>query len=394
MDRVFTVELAGKSDLYCELDLPAAPYQLLDALDKLQMAPGDNPSWESCEYHDFEYLAPFLDGSGSLYELNALSDRLAGLDDRASTAFQGLLQMEIDQRNGDILLSRLIDLAYSTDCCHVVGEALNDSQLGRFYAENGFIPEVIGVPDSIFELLDFEQLGRKARMEEHGIFTAHGYVTRHSDLKQVYSTLTLTPKKPAYIFRCVLNNYPYDEENHVWHNVLLDLPATEDALDAALEKLDAPNWDSVVLGVEDSAVPYILEDVDLLFNGMDLINKLAQVTQYRRDRDELPKFKAVLYTIDCHDISDAISIAENLDDYLYEPAQRSIEDTAMEELRLLMDEKALSILQKHVNLHYYGRNLLTARKATMTPYGLVESRDGQPVQVPAEHPRQGGMEMT
>lgn len=47
----------------------------------------------------------------------------------ASTAFHGLLQMEINKRAGDILIPRLIDLAYSTDCCHVVGEALNGSQL-------------------------------------------------------------------------------------------------------------------------------------------------------------------------------------------------------------------------------------------------------------------------
>lgn len=302
--------------------------------------------------------------------------------------------MENGQRNGDILLSRLIDLAYSTDCCHVIGEALIDSQLGRFYAENGFMPEVIGLPDNVFELLDFEQLGRKARMEEHGVFTPHGYVTQHSDLKQVYDTLALTPKKPAYIFRCVLNNYPYDEENHVWHNVPLDLPATEDDLNAALKKLDAPNWDSVVLGVMDSAVPDILDNADLFIDGMDHINKLAQAIQYREERDELPKLKAVLHATGCDDVSAAISIAENLDDYLYEPAVRSAEDVAKEELRLSVDDKTLSILQKHVSLHNYGRDLIAANHAEMTPYGLVERLDGQPVQVPAQNPRQGGMEMT
>lgn len=33
----------------------------------------------------------------------------------------------------------MIDLAYSTDCCHVIN-ATSDEQLGRFYAENDFIP--------------------------------------------------------------------------------------------------------------------------------------------------------------------------------------------------------------------------------------------------------------
>ena len=46
MDKVFRVELSGNKDRCCELELPAAYYSLLDALDKLQMAPGDKPRWE------------------------------------------------------------------------------------------------------------------------------------------------------------------------------------------------------------------------------------------------------------------------------------------------------------------------------------------------------------
>lgn len=394
MNRVFTADLAGKDSLYCELDLPASPYQLLDALERLKMSPGEAPDWEICEFHDFAYLAPYLDGSGSLYELNALSRKLSELDERQSAAFEGLLQMEIHQREGDIKIPRLIDLAYSTDCCHVVSEALNDSQLGRFYAENGFIPEVESIPDSIFEMLDFEQLGRKARMAEHGVFTPHGYVVRDGDLNQVFATLDLALKEPAYIFRCVLNNYPYDGENPVWLDVPLDLPATEEELDAALGKLDAPNWDSVVLGVVDSAILDILDDAELSIDGMDRINKLARAVQYRQEQDELPKLKAVLHAADCGDVSAAISIAENLDDYLYAPTERSPEDVALEELHLIVDDKALSILQKHVNLDSYGRELIAANHAAMTPYGLVERRDGQPIQAPEEQPRQGGMEMT
>jgi len=38
---VFTVELAGKNGLYCELDLPATPYQMLDALEKLRISPNE-----------------------------------------------------------------------------------------------------------------------------------------------------------------------------------------------------------------------------------------------------------------------------------------------------------------------------------------------------------------
>lgn len=39
MRSVFTVELGGKTDLYCELDLPATPYQLLEAF-------GEKGNWD------------------------------------------------------------------------------------------------------------------------------------------------------------------------------------------------------------------------------------------------------------------------------------------------------------------------------------------------------------
>ena len=39
----------------------------------------------------------------------------------------------------------------------------------------------------VYELLDYEAIGRKARMEEGGVFTSGGYVVQHSDLDVSYS---------------------------------------------------------------------------------------------------------------------------------------------------------------------------------------------------------------
>ena len=89
--------------------------------------------------YGYNYLAPFIRDALNLYELNALSRKLADLNPAQQTAFAGFLKMEIEKRDGDILVPKLIDLAYSVDCCHVVAEALNDAQLGRFYADNGFM---------------------------------------------------------------------------------------------------------------------------------------------------------------------------------------------------------------------------------------------------------------
>lgn len=190
-EKVFGVYLAKEdpeNDAYAKLDLPAQPWELLDALDRLHLQEGDRLYLEIDDYYDFEELATVLrDQEDSLAELNDLAERLTRLNDVQCTALQGLIQMETAKDGGEISVSRLRDLTQSADCCHVVPEALNDSQLGRFYAENGFVPEVERISDTVFELLDFTAIGLRARKEEGGVFTRKGYVLQNSDLKQAPS---------------------------------------------------------------------------------------------------------------------------------------------------------------------------------------------------------------
>ena len=63
MDKVFRVELSGGNQRYCELDLPATNYELLDALERLQRKPGDKPEWEIIEHTGFQFLHVHLAGN-------------------------------------------------------------------------------------------------------------------------------------------------------------------------------------------------------------------------------------------------------------------------------------------------------------------------------------------
>ena len=167
--------------------------------------------------------------------------------------------------------------------------------------------------------------------------------------------------------------------------------AALNAMADALNACDAASWDEVVFQTEDSAVPHILEELD--GDGIEEINELAQAIQYRAKRSELTKLKAVLHASDCHSIHAATYIAENLDDYLYEPDQRTAEEVAMEELRFVVDEQSLATLQKHVNLFNYGMDVIKETNAMMTPYGLALRRDGEMLLSLDETPSQGGMQM-
>lgn len=183
------------------VDLPATPCEMLDIREKLRLGEGEAALFRVDEFYRFDFLAPHLTETCDLSELNTLAEKLAELDERQTIALAGLVQMDEAKQSGPIGLPRLIDLAHSTECCHVVGEVLNDGQLGRFCAENGFCPGLDDLPDEVFDLLDFERIGRELRREQGGVLEERtadhpgGYVERHSDLVQAYKEINEQPEQ-------------------------------------------------------------------------------------------------------------------------------------------------------------------------------------------------------
>ena len=391
MDKVFTVELATDKRRYCELELSATPYELLDALDKLQMKSGEQPRWEFIENNRFHFLHVHLTDECDLYQLNALATRLGELDSSGRIAFEGLFNQELAKKDGPITIATMINLAYSTDGCIVVEDVNSLYQLGEFYAENGFMPELDNLPECVFQLLDFKKLGDKMQTEDGGILLNRGYVSPQADRKQVYETLDLVPRKPNYVFSLMVGRYPFETNDKPDDQVRLDLPATQDELANALNACGAASWEEAVFEAKDSAIPHILDELDC--DSIDDLNDLAKAIQYRQERSELPKLKAVLHAADCHNISTATFIAENLDDYIYETSQRSAKEVGLEELRYTIDSEALKLLQNHVNLYGYGCDVMEHNHSKLTPYGLVERRDGEMQMFFDEKPTQGGMQM-
>ena len=208
MRKILKVALFNEERAYTELDLPASPYTVLDALEKLRLDEGAPHHWGIADKLQIGRLAKYLDQDGSFFELNALCQQLAVLNEEELAVVEGLARMEHDGDAKPVPLPRLIDMAYSTDCCHLVEKVVNDHTLGRFCAAIGFVPEVGDLSDKAFELLDFAKIGQKFRQDEGGVFTSQGYVQKHDELRQVYGTLDLTPKRPDYAI-------PYwSERNH------------------------------------------------------------------------------------------------------------------------------------------------------------------------------------
>ena len=80
--KIFEVYLAKEdvpnNEAYAKLDLPASPWEVVDALDKVRLNEGEQLYMEIEDYDAFEYLSPHLDGLDiSLNELNDLAALLS-----------------------------------------------------------------------------------------------------------------------------------------------------------------------------------------------------------------------------------------------------------------------------------------------------------------------------
>ena len=384
------------SAAYARLDLPASPWEVVDALDKVRLNEGEQLYMEIEDYYAFEHLAPHLDGLEiSLNELNGLAALLSALDEVQEVAFDGFLRMEVQNKvntnGGVITLQELRDLAVSakTDCYHVV-DAADDAALGRFYAENDFIPELDGVSDAVFKMLDFAGIGRMMRHGENGVFVNSLYVLRDGELTTAPPVQKTLPEKPGYLFRLTLGLHPDIGDARA---VTLDLPATEAELLDAQEQLGVEGWEGVTVIDYDGIIPYAAEFTDLPMELEEFNVLAAAVRDMPSPEKQLPKLKALLEQFEVQDIATAISLTECLDDYVLTPEISSPQETAIDQLHFMTDDHSVELLLSHVNLYAYGCDLIREDNAVLSPYGLLHRADYQPMLTPIQQTQEMEMKM-
>ena len=396
--KIFHMYLAKEgipnNEAYAKLNLPASPWELWDAMDKVRLQTDDILYMEIEDYFAFGYLSPHLDGLDiSLNELNDLATLLSVLDEVQEAAFEGLFSMDVQKKvnanGGVITLQDLRDLAVSakTDCYHVV-DAADDAQLGRFYAENEFVPELDGISDEVFEMLDFAGIGRMMRCSENGVFVNSLYVLRDGELTTAPPVQKTLPEKPGYLFRLTLGLCPDFGGDRT---AVLDLPASEEALAAAQEQLGTLNWENTAVLNYDGILPNAAVFADLPSE----LEEFNAFTKAARDipRSELSKLKALLEQFEVRDIETALFLTEHLADYILTPEISSPQEAALDQLCFIMDREEAVRLIPYVNLYTYGCDIIKEDNATLSPYGLLHRADYQPMLSPMQETQKMEMKM-
>ena len=382
--EVYLVSSASSDERGVELTFPVSQYEMMDAFEQIHTkSPGD-VYWQVDEFYCFDYLAPHLDESMSIFEFNSLTAQLSKLDERQETALQGLLQMQVNkhmqENGGPITVQELMMLAHNVDHCHVLADVHTDTELGKFCADNDFLPELTALPDSVYALLDYAKIGKQMREDESGVFTPHGYVVRTEELQPLPEHES--QREITYMIRLTLMNHENEQRT-----AILDLPATEARLLEVQKELDAPEWFDAQFTGCDAIVPQLntlLTDVE----DLPRINELAQSLQELKAGGQLTKFKAVVSATKCESLDDVFDRLEKLSQYCFEIKIRNKDALVRDELEFVLGGKDADLIYKHLNCEAYAEDVLKQYGAEITPYGMVNREDFGPLHEPIPEQKQ------
>ena len=386
--EVYLVSSNATDERGVELTFPVSQYEMMDAFEQIHTkSPGD-VYWQVDEFYCFDYLAPHLDESMSIFEFNSLTEQLSKLDGYQETALEGLLQMQVDkhvqENSGIITVSELMLLASNVDRCHVLADVHTDEELGKFYVENGFRDDLYALPDSVYDLLDFAKIGKQMRESEAGTFTSHGYVVRTEELQPLPD---YEPQRDInYMIRLKLMNHENEQKT-----AILDLPATQERMMEVQEELDAPEWFDAQFTGCDAIAPQlntILTDVE----DLPRINELARSLQELKASGLLTKFKAVVGATQCETLEDVFDRIEKLPQYCFETKIRDKDAMVRDELEFVLGGKDADLIYKHLNREAYAEDVLKQYGAELTPYGMVNRADFGPLHEPIPEQQQEQMQ--
>lgn len=384
--KIMRLELSAEKALnggyyYAELLLPAADYEIKDAMQRTRAGGRENTVEVSIlECDILPELQDIRLDTFSLDELNFLAKRLVSLTDEELPVFYAVTDEVFRAADNDGLVSikDLINSTYGLDTVPVAHNVSNLSELGRFAFENELLSDIDDIPESAIPFLNAEQIGRVQQKNDNGVFAGNYYIpTVHYERPEVYDGVTLPeeePKSAAFLLK--VGAYPkstFSDEDPALHD--LCLPADSNELFNVTDKCGEPEINLCFCYEFYSSIPQITSDMFDSMEEIDELNTLAQRIAAMSESEQT-KFKAVLNAEDTATLKGALDIAQNL--WLYEFTAEP--DTADAFFKKYIFENTSTEFDSRWLENLLPRNeadkLLGRIGATVTDYGVISARNG------------------
>ncbi len=385
--KIMRLELSAEKALnggyyYAELLLPAADYEIKDAMQRTRAVGRENTVEVSIlECDILPDLQDIRLDTFSLDELNFFAKRLASLPDEELPVFYAVTeQIFNDADENPVSIKDLINCTYGLDTVPVAHNVSNLAELGRFAFENELLSDLEGIPESAVSFLNAEQIGRVQQKNDNGVFEGSLYIpTVHYDRPEIYDGVTLPNEESEssdFAIRLLVSGTPeHVKGDPVDRAIWLNLPMASDILAnyaAAFNEVDI--GDCVYYGF-DSVIPQITSDMFDSMRDIYTLNTLAQRISAMNNYEQV-KFKAVLDAENTASIHDALNVAHNL--WRYEFAAEP--DTADGFFKKYIYENTSTEFDSKWLENLLPRNeadkLLGRIGATLTDYGVISARNG------------------
>lgn len=384
--KIMRLELSAENPVhggyyYAELLLPAADYELKDAMQRTRAVGRESTVEVSIlECDILPELQDICLDTFSLDELNFLAKRLVSLTDEEMPVFYAVTDEVFRAADNDGLVSikDLINCTYGLDTVPIASGISGPEALGRFAIENGLLSDIDDIPESAIPFLNAEQIGRVQQKNDKGVFAGNYYIpTVHYERPEVYDGVTLPEEEPENAaFLLKVGAYPksaFSDEDPALHD--LCLPADSDELFNVTDKCGEPEINLCFCYEFYSSVPQITSDMFGSMEEIDELNTLAQRIAAMSESEQT-KFKAVLNAEDTATLKGALDIAQNLWRYEFtaEP------DTADAFFKKYILENTSTEFDSRWLENLLPRNeadkLLGRLGATLTDYGVISARNG------------------
>ena len=409
MRKTITVEMAAggycaDGKFYAELSLPARPYEIQDAAQKLRLNPNRaaNLRMEVCCCEILPELTDVRLDSPSIQEMNFLAQRLAQLSDSEAIALRGVWKRL--EKEGlleePVRAMDLINMTYGLDTVMIASNVSNDYELGEFVLNGDLDDDLLALSDKMVELLDMEAVGRWNRINQGGEFIGNHYVVAGEyQLQQVYDGIQLPAQEQEkpFVFRLRVAEAPVDDS---MENLLtaewISLPIDRDEADriAGLHN-ERCIEDCYHYGFE-SAVPQITGEHfgDML--SFVRLNRLAMEIAQMKPSDQL-KLKAVLEHEKPGTLEAVQEVVDHLGEYQLDNRIADADSYFKEYLLKHLDARFDARWLDGLAVCTEGTNLMQRLGAAETNYGIVSTRGGQLyalVPFEQEQVQEEAMEMT
>lgn len=293
--KIMRLELSAEKALnggyyYAELLLPAADYEIKDAMQRTRAGGRENTVEVSIlECDILPELQDIRLDTFSLDELNFFAKRLASLPDEELPVFYAVTeQIFNDADENPVSIKDLINCTYGLDTVPVAHNVSNLAELGRFAFENELLSDLEGIPESAVPFLNAEQIGRVQQKNDNGVFEGRLYIpTVHYERPEVYDGVTLPEEEPENAaFLLKVGAYPksaFSDEDPALHD--LCLPADSDELFNVTDKCGEPEINLCFCYEFYSSIPQITSDMfdSMRDRPMEFIRELGFLSLNSRD---------------------------------------------------------------------------------------------------------------